>query len=350
MKILIYSDPHFSEYSSIFRSKDYNKKFSNRLLNQIDTLNWIEALAIQKGCSAVVCAGDFFDKPSLNSAELTALRSIEWSNLSHYFLVGNHEMGTHDLFYNSVNAINAPNSNIIAKPYKFMLDDNEICFLPYNLNSSAISLSEIFGGRQNNKRLIISHNDIAGIQMGSFISKEGLKISDIKEQCDLFINGHLHNCSQFADNAFNIGNITGQNFSEDGFNYKHFAMIIDLTSFEFEFVENPYAVYFYKIDLSNSKDVKKDCTDILLNLSNKSVLTIRCKYDDTIIIKDIISQIDYKKIYDYRFININDNINIDIDTVININTIDHIQKFKDSFIEKYGSNDVILSELQAVLI
>ena len=45
LKLLIYSDPHFCEFSSIIRSQ--GKKFSVRLENLIKSVNWVENLAIE---------------------------------------------------------------------------------------------------------------------------------------------------------------------------------------------------------------------------------------------------------------------------------------------------------------
>lgn len=45
--------------------------------------------------------------------------------------------------------------------------------------------------------------------MGQFISKAGFDINDIEDNCDLFINGHLHNGSKITDKIFNVGNLTG---------------------------------------------------------------------------------------------------------------------------------------------
>ena len=100
MKICIYTDNHYAQYSSILRNR--GSKYSVRLENQIESLNWVEELSAQTKCDRVVCLGDFFDKPELNAEELTALKSIKWNkDATHIFLVGNHEMGSNDLEYSS---------------------------------------------------------------------------------------------------------------------------------------------------------------------------------------------------------------------------------------------------------
>lgn len=95
MKFVLFTDNHFCQYSSVVRSR--GEVYSQRLENQIKSINWVEGLADEVGAEAVICLGDFFDKPQLNAEELSALEEIKWSDRRHIFLCGNHEMGTHDL-------------------------------------------------------------------------------------------------------------------------------------------------------------------------------------------------------------------------------------------------------------
>lgn len=114
MKVLIFTDNHFCETSSILRQ--FGTKYALRLENQILSLNWVEKTAEKNGCEAVICAGDFFDKSSLTDQELTALRDIKWSKLPHYFLVGNHESSTHELSINSTKAVASKTRQVISEP------------------------------------------------------------------------------------------------------------------------------------------------------------------------------------------------------------------------------------------
>ena len=50
----------------------------------------------------------FFDRPDLTAEELSALNSIKWAKGAveqHYFIVGNHEITTSSLEYNSANVL-----------------------------------------------------------------------------------------------------------------------------------------------------------------------------------------------------------------------------------------------------
>ena len=251
MKFFIYSDPHWSSYSSILRTR--GERFSIRLENLIQTINWCEETAEETGCEKIICCGDFFDKSELNAEEIAALRQIKYSNKQHYFLVGNHETGRSSLQFSTSHVFSlCPNTRIIDFPEAWTTANGvEIAFLPYISNSDRLPLTEYFHSANPN-RVIFSHNDIAGIQMGKFISKEGFTVKEIEENCRLFINGHLHNESCLY-NIINIGNISGQNFSEDGWTYRHKAIIFNDEDFSVQEVFNPYALYFYKCDLINYK-------------------------------------------------------------------------------------------------
>ena len=130
MRILLYTDNHFCSNSSIVRSK--GQKYSARLENQIETLNWINNIALEKNCDKMICLGDFFDSATLNAEELTALKEVKWNNLPKEFLVGNHEMGNNDLSYNSTNAL-SQFGKVIDKPTIDCGFGYEILYLPYML-------------------------------------------------------------------------------------------------------------------------------------------------------------------------------------------------------------------------
>ena len=84
MKYLIYTDVHWSTYSSIIRSR--GDIYSKRIENLIESVNWAEKLATTNGCDEIICLGDFFDKPDLNSEELTSLTELTWANIHHTFI------------------------------------------------------------------------------------------------------------------------------------------------------------------------------------------------------------------------------------------------------------------------
>lgn len=270
MRFLIYSDVHFCENSSIVRS--VGKKYSTRLENLIKSINWAECQAIDNNCDEVICLGDFFNKPDLNSRELTALQDICWSAYPHTFLVGNHDACDKSLFYNSVMALRNNGFKIITEPTLCINDTCNLLFLPYITEDCRKSISDYSNNSNINNLYVFSHNDIKGLRYGAFESVEGFALDDIENSCRLFLNGHLHNGEQICKNGFNIGNLTGQNFSEDAKIYQHCAIVLDTDQNDIRFIENPYALNFYKLDYTDNND-ENYCFEI----KDNAVLSIRCR-------------------------------------------------------------------------
>lgn len=255
MKILVAGDVHWSSYSSILRSR--GERYSTRLEYLIRSLNWVEDMAALKKCDAVVFLGDFFDRAELNSEEITALKEVHFRDkLQHYFLVGNHEAGKASLSISTAHLFNL-SSNITVCDRPIIREDehdNTLAFLPYILESDRLPLTEYLPPVSTNL-IIFSHNDIKGMQMGKFVSKEGFSITEIESGCRLFINGHLHNGTTVGRNIINLGNLSGQNFSEDADIYRHNVLLLDTSNFSVEWYENPYALNFYKLDFTGCSDV-----------------------------------------------------------------------------------------------
>lgn len=332
MKILVYGDVHFSKYSSILRSR--GDKYSTRLEYLIKTLNWLEQTALDNKCDFSICLGDFFDKPELDAEEISALSEIYWADIKHFFLVGNHEMASANMKINSTNLFSlVPGFCVIESPQYLY---NILC-LPYILESDRKNLSEYI---TKNTPIILSHNDIAGIQMGSFLSTSGFSLDEIEKCCDLFLNGHIHNRSQFAKNAYNVGNICGQNFSEDASIYSHSALILDLDKRSIMEVENPYALNFYKLDF---------CTEGNKNfeLKNNAVITVKCNEKNYEEVKNKIDQQKHK-ILACKYIVVHEkSISIESQEIdLNIN---HLEQFKFYVEGNIGSDPLTLSELEEVI-
>lgn len=342
IRIVISGDQHCSQYSSIVRSR--GKVYSTRLENLIESITWLEELSKAYSCDLEVFLGDFFDKPELNAEELTALNSIIWNNTKKYFIVGNHEMGIQDLSFSSAHLFNLiPNSEVIDKP-RLLKDYNlELCFLPYILEDRRKNISDYFGDKNNSTRVIFSHNDIAGLQLGQWLSQTGFDINEIKESCDFYFNGHIHNSEVFDNRIFNVGNLTGQNFSEDGFKYKHDAYILEIDEttgkvLSVEKFENPHALYFYKLDFSNGYSSFDNISD------NNCVLSIKCKEKDLEKIKSELPKNTIAK----KFIIVPEMVGESESNIEDL-SVDHLEKFKEFIIDQLGNTDVVNSELAEVV-
>ena len=349
MKILLYTDNHWSNTSSIVTGM--GDKYTLRLENQIKSLNWVEEQAISNKCEMIICLGDFFDKPVLDAKEITALSEIKWSDIPHVFLVGNHEMASNDLQISSAHLLKfIPKSKVIDKP---TMDSNygcELFFLPYILESNRKPLreyidtvsrdywSDMWTTDEYKHLIIFSHNDISGVQYGKFETKTGFSIKEIEENCSYFINGHLHNQCNITDKIFNLGNLTGQNFNEDGFKYFHDIGILDTDTLNIELIHNPYAFYFYKFGIENEEDLKN-----LTNLKDNSIITLKV-YED--LVEETKQEIEKNKsILVSRIVVIPRNKKVRTKKENTINSINHIEELKKYCIDKLGDSSEVLYEL-----
>lgn len=283
MKILLFSDLHMCPRASIISK--WGTKYSARLENCITTVNWLERLAEEKNCDYIINLGDFFDRPDLTSDTITACNDIQWSSIMHYSIVGNHDASTSSLLFNSVNSLLGDRHVIITEPQVLPLADCDICFLPYVVECDRKPLCEYFKNLDTNKpRVILSHNDISGIQMGPVVSKTGFSIEEIEANCQLMCNGHLHNGQVISGKIINLGNTTGKDFGEDALKYKHNIAILDTSTLQLEFVENPYAYNFYKLHIESESDIY--CLD---KLKNNAVLSIKCDQSLAEVVKEKLS-------------------------------------------------------------
>jgi DNA repair exonuclease SbcCD nuclease subunit len=349
MKLFIYADPHWSSYSSIVRSR--GEKYSTRLENLIKTLNWVEEEAQNRHCDGIVCLGDFFDKSELNSEEITALQEIKWSNLDHYMIVGNHEMGRGNLEHSSAHLFELiPRCAVIDKIRVKSDLNTSIVFLPYILETNRKPLKEYLEPLSLKDRVIIlSHNDIAGIQMGKFVSTVGFSVVEIEENCDLYINGHLHNDTDIGNKIINVGNITGQNFSEDAFSHNHKALIIDTVEKSLVPIANPYAMNFYKVNLTHIEHTLDDklLKGTLSALQYPAVVTIKVNSKINHIVRDLLTTCD--NIIECRLI-MDGSIESDIDVGREDDvSLDHLKKFQQYVYDTFGTSEIVLSELERVL-
>lgn len=342
MKVLIYTDPHFCEKFSIVTKM--GDKYTTRLENQIKSINWAEELAYKKGCQYVICAGDFFDKPNLTQQEITAINEIKFAPMcAHFFLVGNHESEENDLHYNSTEILQQDRSSnfIVAEPRLLEEPDFELAFLPYITEARRQEAKDYFP-EPKAKRLLISHNDLFGIQMGPAVSTVGFKPEDLASICDLCVNGHLHNGIKISNKVINLGNLTGKDFGEDAFRYKHNVMLVDTDTMTYELIENPYAFNFYKIEINTKADLA-----ILNRLSNNAVVSVKCRDLLVAEAKELIASL--PNIVESRVVITREVANGETAEDITDLTVDQYVKFAECCREKLENNAILEEELSEIL-
>lgn len=345
MRVLIYTDVHLSEYSSIIREK------GKRLSNIVRSVNWAEQLASIKNCQEIICLGDFFDRAELKPDELTALSHIMWNkNIPHTFLVGNHEMQSQASDSSSAHVLNLIDCvGVIDDVCSWECDDKtSIVYIPYILESERKTLEEyindLYGVSEpdctlRSNIIVFSHNDLQ-MQYGEYKSTIGFDLKDIKENCSLFINGHLHNRT-VNSNVINVGNLTGQNFTEDASKYSHGCMILDTDTLQYEFIENPFAFNFYKLDFTQS--IPNSLTNFF---KNNAVVSVKVREKDVADVREMLDTHDL--VYTYRITTIREVSNAEVHN-IDLHSTDHRKQFSDYIVSTMGNSNIIQEELSEVL-
>ena len=194
----------------------------------------------------------------------------------------------------------------------------------------------MFTTQEVKNTIIFSHNDIKGLRYGQFESKVGFTIEEIEKECSLYINGHLHNQQQVTRKILNLGNLTGQNFSEDAEIYSHSIAVVDTDTLDVELITNPYALKFYKFN------IETDDFSILDKCDEYSLLTIKTysKYID-----DIRKYLADKKVCCYRILTVPEISNKGTEEIKELWKVDHLQQFKDFVLSNLDNSDVLKEEL-----
>lgn len=348
MNVCIYTDPHWSQNSSIVRSR--GTKYSTRLENLIQSINWVEQLAWDTGSECVICCGDFFDASILNAEEVSALQEIRWAPLSHLFLTGNHETNVSSLEYSTSDLFKlCPNSCVIKTPQQYFIENTtvEFCFLPYVLERDRKKISDYFGPQTSN-RVMFSHNDIKDVQYGSFLSTEGFEVTDIEQNCNLYFNGHIHHCCNVTPKILNVGNLTGQNFTEDATKYEHCAVVLDTETLTYKLYKNPYALHFYKLDLSEYSSIE-NITEELSKLSVNAVATISVSESMAIQAREVLENLKKDHIQEYRLLIKRTTTDVVSDESYSFNEVDHLKQFEKYILTTFEHSNVLKEELQAIM-
>lgn len=339
IKIAICSDIHWSQYSSIVRSR--GKKYSTRLENLINSLNWFEHLADEHGCDEIIYLGDTMDRSDINAEELTALQDVKFSSLPHTLLVGNHDASISNLEFSTASVFKLIKASVITEPeVRNMADGIDFYFIPY-LTPDKIKPLKHYLLNNDHKKVILTHNDIAGIQYGRFTSQSGFSVSEILENCTLFMDGHLHNSCVINDKIVLAGNLTGQNFTESADKHEHYAYLLTINddrTITLEPYVNPYAFNFYKLYINKPEDLS-----VFDTLKNNAVLSISCN-------NKLIPSIDKKiknndKIVEYRVVTIYNNNNNNFDDKVDFKVEDHLQQFIDYVQTKIPPSEILADEL-----
>ena len=351
MKILAVGDVHWAEKESLVQGM--GKKYSKRLENLIASVNWCEQLAEGAEVDYVIYLGDFFHKSVLNAEEITSLRQINWSNKPHLFLVGNHDASNSSLEFNAVNVLCSVGEVVSAPKYLGDLFDCNILLIPYQTEDNLKPLKEYTNQIDNSKKTVLfSHNSIKGIRYGKVQSSKGFDISDIEEHCDLFINGHLHNCGfvNTAETILNLGILSGLDFKEDALTYPHLVTVLDTSDLSLKFYKNPQAFNFFRYSVTTDKQLQK-LVSLITSEFKYSVISITCSPDMRKAIETTLNQLmqEFDLHIIYKITTIYSPEETKSEVILNFK-INHIEKFSEFILENLGDTDKVKNELKEILV
>lgn len=320
MKILVIADNHYCEKSSVINGR--KGKYSDRIQNQIETFKWVESFGLP-----VIHLGDFFDKSILKAEEVQAFEEEIKPHLrpDSTYLLGNHEYnGDFDL-------LNPLGTMLIRSPLETTLDAKlKVLFLPFNSTEEDI---------KGDYDIIFGHIGLKDIPFGA----KGFDFEVINKHCKMFLNGHLHNRFYLGENKWNIGSLTAQNFSDDCIDYRKGAVILDTDTLTLEFVENPYAFNFFKFTWADYLNKYQKDADLATAISSPtSCISLSCKEGEK---AKILESKVFEKVYYLRISEETARAAKKEEDEQAVSSIDHIGKFRKSFIDKVGESPMVLEEL-----
>lgn len=247
-KIGLYADPHVSQTSSIIVGTSGD--FSGRLNNLIKSFSWMRDFFNEQGCEKVICLGDMTDKPVLTAEELSAMSKFAGC-ANDLVIVGNHCRSDKK---GSINTLNSIFNFVFYEPTVIEIGGKKVLLLPYD--STPEDLSKI-SKEQGPLDIILSHNDIKGYDFGGHVSTTGYDLDDILGNCQLFVNGHLHNGGWLiSGRVANLGQLSGMNFSSCGGQWEPSVGIIDTDEMSLTMYENPVAYRFKKVEFNTLAKLK----------------------------------------------------------------------------------------------
>lgn len=318
-KVIFVTDNHLCSRSSVISGQ--GQVFSDRLENQIECIKWVNSFNLP-----VIHLGDFTDKALITAEEQTCLDILKPYIRNWIFLRGNHE------YAGDFDVLGALNGTYIRKPTEANIGGLRTLFLPFNSKEEDI---------KDTYDLILGHIGIEGIPFGA----KGFKFDIIDKACRIFLNGHLHNRLELGKDKWNMGSLTAQNFSDNDLDYRKGLVYLDTKTGYLEFIENPYAFNFYKFTWADYLRKYKDTEVGMAIRSKNSCISMTCKEGEK---SNILESREFSQAY---YLRIAEDItsNKVKESKVAVGQLDHLEKFRTSFIDKAGDNQIVLEELAEVL-
>lgn len=296
MKIGVYTDAHCAYTSSILPIHCEGSKYTTRLQMIIDTFRWMYDTFEEAEVDLIVNCGDLFDSFKVRAEEISALaEALKFSTgIPEIHVIGNHEvLDKTRNFYATALLDNYPHIQIISTPTKL---DNGLSFLPYMTTEEA---NDIIPMLSND--ILFSHIDLKGsLVTPQYALESGVEPVSIGSYFKLVLNGHLHSPQSLNKAVHNIGACTSLSFSDNSEYVPHIC-ILDTDTLEMNYIKNPYAICFRKLEpgidslkkhLSDPSRSNLEVVRITVPASQRSEAERLISADDKILTSRITSEVE----------------------------------------------------------
>jgi len=261
-KALVFTDLHLHSH----------KQNYNRLQDCLQVLKWVFAQAKERGCSNIFFLGDLFHERSkidilnyLRAFEEFLRFSVESPDMHLYLLVGNHDMYHKERWdVNSVKPFTAiTNVTIVEKPQTLNIDGVNIDFVPHTEHPIK-ELEALKKGRdKSDLKLLLGHMAVHGATLNVLYGTKSDVIveyddhmetisPDVFDDWDMTLLGHYHGAQNLNDKVEYVGSPLQLSFGE-AFQDKH-IMVLDLKTFEKEYIVNEFSPKHYILPVSQIGD------------------------------------------------------------------------------------------------
>jgi len=240
MNLLIVGDVHLGKGQNLGR-QSIGSALNSRIIDQINLLDWVYDIAVNKNIKHIILTGDVFEdpKPHYNLVVLFLdwLQKCSDYNIHVHIVAGNHDILRSGQFITSpldiISSADIQNVFVYKKLNTLHLENVSITFLPFrdrrsfntDSNSEAISLlrqqilyeSSIIDNL--NLKILIGHLALEGaIPVGYELDELTNELHcpiDMFKRYDYVLMGHVHKF-QFLSDDLNIGHIGSLDISDFG--------------------------------------------------------------------------------------------------------------------------------------
>jgi len=252
MLLGVYADPHLTKNMRALQSEwDITAtKSMYYMYDKFDELN----------VEAVVCLGDFFDKPVIAAKHMQLvmpiLKHMNERTYPTYLLLGNHEIDSDE---SNILDFLSMYDNII--PITTPTEIEDMLFLPYGIDPTEYSMKD---------KIVFTHHDIYGSQLAGGKTKAFFGIDpSIFSEAKLVMNGHVHLKSVITNDIVNAGSLLVSQQGELKPGEYPFYYTLDTHTCHIAPYENTYSLIYLTIsenDISTLSNSEYDKNHLVLKV------------------------------------------------------------------------------------